>query len=99
MINYLIDNNQMDNNVTKISRKQKLEVIGLDESYTTKKLSNKLLNEIYDDILKNKKEIDLNKGQHVSKPKTDKVDGTDERYILTLLLSPINFRLDIQCHK
>jgi hypothetical protein len=65
-----------------LSRKFKLEFIGLNESYTTVKISNKLLDEMYADVLIHRE--NSNKGVYISKPKTDKVNKTDPKYVLTL---------------
>jgi hypothetical protein len=65
-----------------LSRKFKLETIGLNDSYDTAKISNKLLDEMYADVITYRE--NCNKGVYVSTPKTDKVNKTDPKYVLTL---------------
>jgi hypothetical protein len=69
---------------TKKSRSDKLTEIGLNESYTTNDINDNILDRIYGDIMKKKENIELTKGQYVSKPKNDKVLLDDPRYKLTI---------------
>jgi hypothetical protein len=77
------DNTTKDNTI-KDNRADKLETIGLKKNYPVEQISDKVLDKMYDDFIQNKKEKELTRGKNISKPKNNKVDKSDPRYIMTL---------------
>src|SRR5437667_169198 len=78
----------MDNNNKMLTREDKLKFFGLDNNLSKKQLNDKLLDNMYDNAIKNidnKKEQEKPKsGIYIKKSKYEKIDKNSEKYKITL---------------